>query len=101
MQQTKEMSRNIARLEKIISEKEGFIALALTRLSNRKQRTSLELTRDSVEISLQKEVADLRAVVDQLHQTLIEVNNIYIILYISLFINNNNIFYISIIQLIN
>lgn len=69
-----EMARNITRLEKIIAEKEGFLALAHTRLGNRCQRPGLELTHDHVEESLTKEVSDLRECVAQLQQTLFEVS---------------------------
>ncbi|XP_014206074.1 tektin-1 [Copidosoma floridanum] len=73
MQQANEMTSNITRLEKKIAEKEGFLALAHTRLGNRCQRPGLELTRDEVEESLAKEVSDLREVViSQLQQTLFE-----------------------------
>ena len=75
MRQTNEMKKNITRLEKIIAEKEGFLALAHTRLGNRCHRPGLELTCDHVEKSLTKEVSDLREVVAQLQQTLFEVSN--------------------------
>ncbi|XP_001601619.1 tektin-1 [Nasonia vitripennis] len=72
MRQANEMTRNITRLEKIIAEKEGFIALAHTRLGNRCQRPGLELTCDHVEKSLSKEIFVLREVVTRLQQTLFE-----------------------------
>lgn len=74
MSRANEMTRNITRLEKKIAEKEGFIALAHTRLGNRCQRPGLELTRDRVEKSLNKEILDLREVVAQLQQTLFQVS---------------------------
>ncbi|PSN50247.1 Tektin-1 [Blattella germanica] len=40
-----EMMRTITRLEKAIGEKEGFMALAHTRLGHRAQRPAIELTR--------------------------------------------------------
>lgn len=76
MRQANEMTRNITRLEKIIAEKEGFVALAHTRLGNRCQRPGLELTQDNVEMSLSKEVSDLRKVLGQLQQTLFEVSQL-------------------------
>ncbi|XP_058804036.1 tektin-1 [Phymastichus coffea] len=72
MRQAHEMTRNITKLEKVIAEKEAFIALAHTRLGNRCHRPGLELTCDQVEKSLTKEIADLREVVTQLQQTLFE-----------------------------
>ena len=39
------MVRNITRLEKAIAEKEGYMALAHTRLGHRAQRPAIELTR--------------------------------------------------------
>lgn len=43
--QANEMMRNITKLEKAIAEKEGFMALAHTRLGNRAQRNGIELCR--------------------------------------------------------
>lgn len=37
------MTREITRLEKAIADKEGFMALAHTRLGNRSQRKGIEL----------------------------------------------------------
>lgn len=74
MYQANEMAKNITKLEKMIAEKEGFIALVHTRLGNRCQRPGLELTYDSVEKSLIKEISDLREVVSELQQTLFEVS---------------------------
>lgn len=45
MQQANDMLRNITRLEKAIAEKEGFMALAFTRLGHRAQRSAVERTR--------------------------------------------------------
>ncbi|XP_014610058.1 PREDICTED: tektin-1 [Polistes canadensis] len=72
MRQASEMTRNITQIEKSIAEKEGYMALAHTRLGNRCQRPGLELTRDLVETYLVKEVHDLREIVKELQQTLCE-----------------------------
>ncbi|KAJ8920514.1 hypothetical protein NQ315_005383 [Exocentrus adspersus] len=58
--QANEMTRAITRLEKAIAEKEGYMALAHTRLGNRAQRPGMELCKDFVELSLVNEVAELR-----------------------------------------
>ncbi|KAJ8943707.1 hypothetical protein NQ314_009680 [Rhamnusium bicolor] len=60
VRQANELTRAITRLEKSISTKEGFMALAHTRLGNRAQRPGIELCKDLVEISLVNEVAELR-----------------------------------------
>ncbi|CAG5108396.1 Similar to TEKT1: Tektin-1 (Homo sapiens) [Cotesia congregata] len=65
---------NITRLEKNIAEKEGFLALAHTRLGNRCHRPNLELTRDQVEQKLVQEVYDIRQTVAKLQQTLNEAH---------------------------
>lgn len=72
MRQANEMTRNITKIEKSIAEKEGYMALANTRLGNRCQRHGLELTKDLVETYLVKEVHDLRTIVSKLQQTLCE-----------------------------
>lgn len=77
MRQANEMTMNITRLEKSIAEKEGYMALAHTRLGNRCQRPGLELTRDLVETNLVKEVYELRDIVAKLQQTLCEVSPIF------------------------
>lgn len=69
------MTQNITRLEKNIAEKEGFLALAHTRLGNRCHRPNLELTRDKVENKLTQEVYGLRQTVAKLQQTLNEVES--------------------------
>jgi hypothetical protein len=69
------MTRNITRLEKAIAEKEGFMALAHTRLGNRAQRPGIELCKDLVEISLVNEVAELRENVAQLQHMMAEVRH--------------------------
>ncbi|XP_063973016.1 tektin-1 isoform X2 [Diachasmimorpha longicaudata] len=66
------MTLNIARLEKTIAEKEGFLALNHTRLGNRCQRSQFERTGDAVEQQLVIECADLRDSVTKLQQTLCE-----------------------------
>ena len=73
MRQANEMSRNITNIEKALAEKEGFMALAHTRLGNRCQRPGLEFTSDRVETSLTREVVELREIVSQLQQKLCEV----------------------------
>ena len=75
MRQANEMTRNITRLEKAIAEKEGFMALAHTRLGNRAQRPGIELCKDLVEVSLVNEVGELRLNVAQLQHMLAEVSN--------------------------
>lgn len=69
------MTQNITNLEKNIAEKEGFLALAHTRLGNRCHRPNLELTRDQVGRQLELEVSNLREVVAKLQQTLYEVSS--------------------------
>lgn len=75
VRQANEMTRNITRLEKAIAEKEGFMALAHTRLGNRAQRPGIELCKDLVEISLVNEVAELRENVAQLQHMMAEVRH--------------------------
>ncbi|XP_022914995.1 tektin-1 [Onthophagus taurus] len=60
VRQVNEMTRNITDLEKAIADKEGFMALAHTRLGNRAQRPGAELCRDLVETNLVNEVRELR-----------------------------------------
>lgn len=72
MRQATEMTRNASRIEKSIAEKEGYMALAHTRLGNRCQRPGLELTQDLVETNLVREVYNLREIVSDLQQTLCE-----------------------------
>lgn len=67
------MSSNIARIKKSIVDKEGYIALAHTRLGHRYQRPGMELTQDLVEVNLVKEIHELRNVVANLQQMLCEV----------------------------
>ncbi|XP_034949612.1 tektin-1 [Chelonus insularis] len=69
------MNQNITRLEKNIAEKEGFLALAHTRLGNRCHRPNLELTRDQVEKQLVMEVTNLQETVAKLQNTLYEAHN--------------------------
>ncbi|XP_074102593.1 tektin C [Cotesia typhae] len=72
IKQANAMTQNITRLEKNIAEKEGFLALAHTRLGNRCHRPNLELTRDQVEKKLVQEVYDIRQTVTKLQETLNE-----------------------------
>lgn len=78
------MVMNITELEKAISNKEGFMALAHTRLGNRAQRAGAELCRDLVETQLVDESRQIRLNTSILQQTLAEVclfsfPNLYII----------------------
>ncbi|XP_023311162.1 tektin-1 [Anoplophora glabripennis] len=66
--QANEMTRAITRLDKAITEKEGYMALAHTRLGNRAQRPGMELCKDLVEITLANEVGELRQNVATLQQ---------------------------------
>lgn len=75
MRQVNDMSRNITKLKRAIAEKEGYMALAHTRLGNRAQRPGIELCKDLVEINLVNEVRELRENVAKLQQMLAEVNN--------------------------
>ncbi|XP_026291601.1 tektin-1 [Frankliniella occidentalis] len=68
--QANEMTRNITALQKAIQEKEGFMALAHTRLGNRAQRLRMELCRDDVETSLISEVMQIQAAVTELQNQL-------------------------------
>uniref|UniRef100_A0A1B6GLH9 Tektin n=1 Tax=Cuerna arida TaxID=1464854 RepID=A0A1B6GLH9_9HEMI len=72
VRQSNEMVREITRLEKAIADKEGFMALAHTRLGNRAQRRGVELCRDEVEIKLINEIEDIREAVTKLQQMLAE-----------------------------
>lgn len=71
------MSTNIARIKKSIADKEGYIALAHTRLGHRCQRPRMELAQDLVEANLVKEIHELRNVVANLQQMLCEVCRIF------------------------
>ncbi|XP_075217942.1 tektin C [Lycorma delicatula] len=72
VKQANEMIRNITQLEKAIAEKEGFMALAHTRLGNRSQRPGAELCRDEVDAKLVEEVKEIKDVVTNLQQMLAE-----------------------------
>uniref|UniRef100_A0A1B6D5E5 Tektin n=1 Tax=Clastoptera arizonana TaxID=38151 RepID=A0A1B6D5E5_9HEMI len=72
VRQANEMTRNITQLEKALEEKEGFVALAHTRLGNRAQRIGIELCRDEVQIKLENEVKDLEEVCSTLQQMISE-----------------------------
>ncbi|KAF2901753.1 hypothetical protein ILUMI_04431 [Ignelater luminosus] len=70
--QANEMIRNINELQKTLAEKEGFMALAHTRLGNRCQRPGMELCRDLVETNLVNEVRELRENCNMIQQLLAE-----------------------------
>lgn len=74
------MTRNITKLKKAIAEKEGYMALAHTRLGNRAQRPGIELCRDLVETNLVNEVRELRENVARLQQMLAEVTTNFCLL---------------------
>ncbi|CAH1108219.1 unnamed protein product [Psylliodes chrysocephalus] len=74
MRLANEMGQTITRLKKSLSEKEGYTGLAHTRLGTRAQRQGAELCKDLVELSLVKEVADLRANCNFLQQRLAEAH---------------------------
>lgn len=61
-------------MEKSLQEKEGYVALAHTRLGNRAYRPGMELCKDSVEIALVNEVAELRRNCANIQHMLAEVN---------------------------
>lgn len=75
VRQVNDMTRNITKLKKAIAEKEGYMALAHTRLGNRAQRPGIELCRDLVETNLVNEVRELRENVARLQQMLAEVSS--------------------------
>ncbi|XP_067217319.1 tektin-1 [Linepithema humile] len=66
------MSSNITLIKKSIADKEGYMALAHTRLEYRCQRPETEATQDPVEANLVKEIRELRNIVANLQQTLCE-----------------------------
>ncbi|CAH1155046.1 unnamed protein product [Phaedon cochleariae] len=72
VRQANEMKRVTTRLDKSISEKEGYMALAHTRLGNRAQRPGIELCKDLVELSLVSEVGEMRGNVAWLQQKMAE-----------------------------
>lgn len=67
------INETITKIDKNIREKEGFLALAHTRLGNRCQRPNMELISDQVERQLILEVSNIRAIIGKLQQTLCEV----------------------------
>lgn len=71
--QVNDMTRNITELEEAINEKEGFLALAQTRLSKRAHRPGVELVRDEVETRLVNEVVEIKQMVAQLQNMYSEV----------------------------
>nr|XP_018901085.1 PREDICTED: tektin-4 isoform X2 [Bemisia tabaci] len=72
LRQANEMIRNIDRLEKAISDKEAYMALARTRFNNRVHRPGIELCRDDVEIQLITEIKEIESSVANLHSVLNE-----------------------------
>lgn len=71
--QVNEVTRNITRLEKELSDKEGYLALAQMRLANRAQRPGVEMCRDAVQDTLVKELNALRETCVKLSRMLDEV----------------------------
>ncbi|KAL6431396.1 hypothetical protein ACFW04_007197 [Cataglyphis niger] len=72
VKQINAMSTNIARIKKSLADKEGYMALAHTRLGHRCQRPRMELAQDLVEANLVKEIHELRNVIANLQQMLFE-----------------------------
>ncbi|KAK0174941.1 hypothetical protein PV327_010644 [Microctonus hyperodae] len=68
------INETITKIDKNIREKEGFLALAHTRLGNRCQRPNMELTSDQVERQLTLEVSNIRVIIGKLQQTLCEAH---------------------------
>lgn len=79
------MSSNITHLKKSIAEKEGFMALAHTRLGRRCQRPGIEHIQDLVQVNLVKEIHELRNVVANLQRMLYEVCDEVVTFYVSLY----------------
>lgn len=71
--QINEMTRTIQKLQEQMADKEGYMALAHTRLGNRAQRPGMELCRDHAETSLVAEVTELRNNIKLVQQMLNEV----------------------------
>lgn len=69
------MSSNITHIKKSIADKEGYMALAHTRLGHRHQRPGTELAQDLVEANLVKEIHELRNVAANLQRMLCEVTS--------------------------
>lgn len=74
------MTRTITDLEIALAEKEGYMALAHTRLGNRAQRPGMELCKDSVELALVNEVAELRKNCATMQHMLAEVRTLFLFL---------------------
>ncbi|XP_012059600.1 PREDICTED: tektin-1 [Atta cephalotes] len=72
IKQVATISSNITHIKKSIAEKEGYIALAHTRLGHRRQRPGIEHTQDLVQVNLVKEINELRNVVANLQRMLCE-----------------------------
>lgn len=72
--QVNEMLLKCQSLQKSLANKEGYMALAHTRMGNRCQRPGVELCRDLVESNLVNEVFELRKNCSLLQQALAEVS---------------------------
>ncbi|XP_058124365.1 tektin-1 [Anopheles ziemanni] len=72
VRQVNELTRTVTRLEREIAEKEGYVALAQTRLANRSQRPGIELCRDNVYEGLKRELAALRETIAKLDGSLVK-----------------------------
>ncbi|XP_028049591.2 tektin-1 [Monomorium pharaonis] len=72
IKQVTAMSSNIMHIKKSIADKEGYMALAHTRLDHRCQRPGIELTQDLVEANLVKEIHELRNIAANLQRMLCE-----------------------------
>lgn len=72
IKQVTAMSGKITYIKKSIADKEGYTALAHTRLGHRCQRPGIELTQDLVEANLVKEIHELRNVAANLQRMLRE-----------------------------
>ncbi|KAK6638142.1 hypothetical protein RUM44_008570 [Polyplax serrata] len=66
--QVDDMNQNISNLVKAIQEKEGFLALAQTRLEKRSNRPGIELVKDRVEHSLVNEILSIKDSVAELQK---------------------------------
>ncbi|XP_039303275.1 tektin-1 isoform X1 [Solenopsis invicta] len=75
IKQVTAMSNKITHIKKSIADKEGYMALAYTRLGHRYQRPGIELTQDLVEANLVKEIHELRNVAANLQQMFCEVRD--------------------------
>lgn len=67
-----EVQKTIEKLKNTISEREAYLALAHTRLSNRTRREGVELCRDELELRLYDEVTQLEHDVQSLQNMMAE-----------------------------